>query len=549
MTTDVGMFTRRSTGLTREAGTASTLIYNINFVSIGLMMMFAVQLIPSFYPGGDMIGSYILALVIVLPTSLAFSLLSAAMPRSGGDYVFVSRILGPRAGMTSSWVNTIWWFIYGGVPSAFLARYALGPLFRSLGLMTDNPSLVQLGDWFITPEGTIVTGTILIAALVFVFARGLGVYFKIQNVLFALAVLGLAVAAFMLLTGNADTFTANFNSYWNSQTGQADTHQAVIDAAVSGGFAEAPFDLYWTLIPITWIYLELVFCQSSAYIGGEVRQASRVQLWSMPVAAIISVGVAIVVTLLLQNVIGTTFLGAVGWDPYLADTAVLGLPFAMPFSELVAYLSASPIVALLLGVGFVFWSYTWLPGQIANASRNLLAYGIDGVLPERFGSVSDRFHTPVFSLVVTGLLSVAALVVYATNPDFTTLVGIVAFIVSFIFVSIAAIFFPYRRRELWASSPVSWTVAGLPVISIVGVLSLIACLVAEWCYLSDPLSGVGVLANGFFGEDGAPTKDFVRLLIAAGTVVSGWVVYEVSRWYRSRQGVQLDRAFAEIPVE
>ena len=171
------------------------------------------------------------------------------------------------------------------------------------------------------------------------------------------------------------------------------------------------------------------------------------------------------------------------------------------------------------------------------------------LLPARFAAVSERWHTPVFSLVVVGVLSVAALVVYATNPDFTTLVGIVAFIVSFIFVSISAIVFPYRRRDVWASSPVSWTVAGLPVISIVGVLSLIACLVAEWAYLSDPLSGVGVLTNGFFGEDGAPTKDFVRLLIAAATVVSGFVIYEVSRWYRGRQGVRLDRAFAEIPVE
>jgi amino acid transporter len=549
VSTDVRVFTRQATGLVREAGTASTLIYNINFVSIGLMMMFAIQLIPSFYPGGDMVGSYVLALIIVLPTSLAFSLLAAAMPRSGGDYVFVSRILGPRAGMTSSWINTIWWFIYGGVPSAFLARYALGPMFRSLGLMTGNDTLVAIGEWFVTPIGTIVTGTLLIAGLVFVFARGLGVYFRIQNVLFVLAIAGLVVAAAILLMSASGQFQANFNSVWNAETGQADTYQAVIDAATEGGFGEAPFDLYWTLIPITWIYLELVFCQSSAYIGGEVRQASRVQLWSMPVAAIVSIAVAIGLTVLVQNAIGTTFLGAVGWDPYLADAAVLGQPYAMPFTELVSYLSGNVLVALLLGVGFIFWSYTWLPGQILNASRNLLAYGLDGVLPARLASVSEGYHTPVVALVIVGLMSVAALVVYATNPDFTTLVGIVAFIVSFIFVSISAILLPYRRRELFESSPVNWRVAGFPVVSIVGVLSLIACLVAEWCYLSDPLSGVGVLTNGFFGEDGAPTKDFVRLLIAAGTVVSGWVIYEVSRWYRRGQGVRLESAFEEIPVE
>lgn len=538
-------FQRQATGLVREAGTWSTLIYNINFISIGLMLLFAMTFIPAFYPGADIIGSFILALLIVLPTSLAFAMLAAAMPRSGADYVYVSRILGPRLGMTSSWTNTVWWFIYGGVPSAFLARYGLGPLFRSVGLISGNQSLVDVGNWFVTPEGTIITGGLLIAALVAVFALGLGVYFRIQNVLFVIAMVGLGLVALVLLTGSEQAFRANFNQFWNPTTGQPDTYQAVLDSAAAGGFAQAPFDLYWTLIPITWIYLELVFNQSSAYIGGEVKRASRIQLWSMPIAAIVAVAIAIVLAWLLQNVIGTTFLGALGYD----YGVTLGLPIPPTYTELTAYLSGSALVAFLLGIGFVFWSYTWLPGQILNASRNLLAYGIDGVLPARFGTVSERYHTPIFSLVVVGLLSFVALVVYATNPDFTTLVGIAAYIVSFIIVSMAAMLFPYRKREVWASSPVAWTWGGVPVVTIVGTLSLIACLVAEWCYLSDPVSGVGVLTNGFFGDDGAPTKDFVRLVIAAATVVSGLVIYEVSRWYRARQGVRLEAIFQEIPVE
>lgn len=543
------LFTRQATGLVREAGVWSTLVYNINFVSIGLMMMFVIQLEPSFYPGGNMIGSYLLALLIVLPTSLAFSMLAAAMPRSGGDYVYVSRILGPRLGMMSSWINTIWWFIYGGVPSAFFARFGLGPLCRSVGLTTGSTALVDLGNWFVTPEGTFITGALLIAALVAVFSLGLGAYFRIQNVLFVIAIAGLALTAIVLLTTSPDSFAANFNAIWNPVTGQPDTHKAIVDAATSGGFVEAPFDLYWTLIPITWIYLELVFNQSSAYIGGEIRQASRIQLWSMPIAAIVSVVVAIVLTALLQNAVGTTFLGAIGWDPYLADGSVLKLPYAVPFTELVAYAANSGLLAFLLGLGFLFWSYTWLPGQILNASRNLLAYSLDGVLPARIGDVNERTHTPVISLVIVGIGSAIALWVYATNPDFTTLTGISVFIVSFILVSIAAILFPSRRRALWESSPVAGRIGGVPTITIVGVLSLVACLVAEWAYLSDPLSGIGILTNGLFGEDGAPTKDFVRFLIAAATAVSGLVIFEVSRVVRARSGVRLEATYQEIPVE
>ena len=31
--------------------------------------------------------------------------------------------------MMSNWNMTMWWFFYGGVPSAFLARYGLAPFF------------------------------------------------------------------------------------------------------------------------------------------------------------------------------------------------------------------------------------------------------------------------------------------------------------------------------------------------------------------------------------------------------------------------------------
>jgi amino acid transporter len=552
MASTQGLYQRQATGLVREAGTWSTLIYNINFVSIGLMMLFVLQLEPAFYPGGDMTTSYLLALVIVLPTSLVFAMLAAAMPRSGADYVYVSRILGPRLGMMSSWINTIWWFIYGGVPSAFFARYGLGPLFRSLGVIGGNQAMVDIGNWFITPEGTIISGVLLLTGLVTVFSLGLNAYFRLQNVLFGIAILGLAVIGLVLLTGSGATFVENFNRFWDPVTGVSDSHAAVIASATAAGFVEAPADFYWTLIPITWIYLELVFNQSSAYIGGEVKRASRIQLWSMPIAAVISVAVAIVLTALFQNIMGSTFLGAVGWDPY-TESPVLGQAFPLTFSELAGYLSGNLLVALIVGVGFVFWSYTWLPGQILNASRNLLAYGVDGVLPARFASVSDRYHTPVFSLVVVGLLSAVALFVYATNPDFTTLVGIVAFIVSFMIVSVAAILFPYRRRATWESSPIAWRVGGAPVISVVGMVSLAALFVAMWAYLNDPLSGVNILdglaLKPITGEDGNLTKDIVRFLIATGTVLSGLVIFEVSRIIRARGGVRLEAGYQEIPVE
>src|SRR5215469_8446285 len=71
-----GIFARKATGLVREGNSSSVLIYNINFVSIGLMLVFALLMIPAFYPGANVQGTFIGAFIVVIPTSLTFALLA-----------------------------------------------------------------------------------------------------------------------------------------------------------------------------------------------------------------------------------------------------------------------------------------------------------------------------------------------------------------------------------------------------------------------------------------------------------------------------------------
>ena len=540
-----GLYARKSTGLVRAAGKWSVLVYNIMFVSIGLMTLFAISFIPAFYPGSNIQLSFVLALIIVLPTSMVFAMLSVAMPRSGGDYVYVSRALGPAWGMMSNWNQTVWWVLYGGVPSAFFAYYGLTPLLRSLGVLTNNPGLITWGDRLSTPTGAFLTGTALIVILVVIFATGMNFYFRIQNVLFVVAMLGVLLTIVLLLPKNPASFQSGFNHSLASTAGTPDPYQAVMTAAKKSGFTTAPFSLLWTIIPVTWIYLELVFNQSSAYIGGEVRRPGRVQIWSMPAAAIISTGAAMLLVWMFQRTAGTTFLGAVGFN----GGAALHFSTAPTYSELASYAIGNAVVSFLLCFGFIFWSYSWLPGQILNASRNLLAYGIDGVMPSWLSNVNGRRHTPVNALTVMGLGSIAALYFY-TRPDspFKTLTGIFGFILSFCITSVAAIVLPYRQRKVWENSSVNWRLGQVPVMSIVGVLSLIACLFMAWDYLRDPLSGITWKPEGgggiLFGS-----RSFDMFLLNIAILLSGLVIYLVARWVQRRRGVDLDAAYREIPIE
>ena len=62
---------------------------------------------------------------------------------------------------------------------------------------------------------------------------------------------------------------------------------------------------------------------------------------------LIAVGASILLVLLFQGVVGNTFLGALGWDPYLADASVLKQPFPLPFSEVAAYAAGYETIAEL----------------------------------------------------------------------------------------------------------------------------------------------------------------------------------------------------------
>lgn len=512
-------FERRATGLVREAGTLDVLVYNINFVSLGLMASLVFLFSTAFYPGANLFVTALLIFLLVIPTSLVFAFFGSAMPRSGGDYVYVSRVLHPALGMMSSWNNTVWWFIYGGVPSAFFAQFGLAPFFSTIGQMAGIGWMQSLGTWFASDWGTFVAGTALIVTLVAIFSRSMRLFFRVQNTLFFTSLISLLLIALVWLLRSKAGIMADLG-----QGLGGDTLRGLGEKAAEAGFAGGgPFSLKWTLLAGTWIYINLVFNQSSAYIGGEVKRASRLQMWSMPIAAILATSVLLLLLLLGDKAVGLTTIGR------LAATQ------GLLFTQIAAFGSGNVLIALLIMGLFIFQSYTWLPGQIANASRNFLAYSVDGLMPKALGEVHPRYHTPVNALMLVGAGSIAALAAFVWIPTFATLVGIFGFILGFILVSIAAVVFPYRRRDVFEASPVNARVGGLPWMSIAGIASVVALLIMAWAFLVDPSAGL----------NGHPGLIWMNVLI----FFSGLVIYGIARMVQARRGVDVSRRFAEIPVE
>ena len=134
------LFVRNATGLVRGVTPVSSVLINYIPGSPVLGLAYGFFLALSLYPGGN----FLLALVILTPMALAyaysFGLLTAAMPRSGGDYLLVSRVIHPVVGVISSFYmqlsNGMFSTALGGW---FFTTLALGPGLIVIGLVGDYP--------------------------------------------------------------------------------------------------------------------------------------------------------------------------------------------------------------------------------------------------------------------------------------------------------------------------------------------------------------------------------------------------------------------------
>lgn len=535
------VFTRKATGLVREASAFDAFVYNINFINVGIGAAFAALFMAADYAGVSLTLGTVLVLIMSIPTALIYAMFAAAMPRSGGDYVYVSRVLGPTWGMIGSWNWTIWNILYMGTPAAYFGEYGLSQFFRVVGALTASNGMISLGNWFATPLGAFVAGAVLIVVFIAMFVKGLRFYMKVQNVLFGLALLSVILSVAVLLGASHQDFVQSFNSYVARLGGHTDAYAYIMKATKTSP-APAVFSFKNTLIAMTWLYLVMGFNIGSAYIGGEIKNSSKSQLFAMPVGALFAGAAIFVILLLLQNVIGMPFLGALGQIGYTVPASAVGMPLAPLYPELTVALAHNVVIGVLIAFGFIFWTYTWMPGNIMIPSRNLLAYAVDGVGPRIMGEVSETLHAPVWNLVIIGALGIAALWVFLFG-HLPILSGIAGFVLTFLITSVAAMAFPYKLKAVFESSPVNWRVGGIPVITILGAISFVFVALMEYFYLSAWDSGVGILAPP------VSRTTWIMFFVNVGILLLGGVIYAITKAWRKRQGIDVTLSFKEIPPE
>jgi APA family basic amino acid/polyamine antiporter len=519
-------FSRKATGLVRAASLRDVLAFNINMQNVFIGVLFSLLLIPPLYPGANIYAATLIALIASLPVSWVYAKLAGVFPRSGGDYVFVSRILHPALAFTSNLSYCIWGVFYIGVSGVFLGIYGVAPLLRALGAYSGSAALADAGNWFAEPLGNFVmaVGLIALFTAIFIFG-GMRLYFRIQAVNFTVAslcLLGLIVWGLLASRGSA---LANLDEQIGSIGGGS-------LSGLAAGSTDAPFSLKETIFAAIWPWLAFNSAIYSTYMGGEVKQADRNQAVGIMGALIWAGAWMLAATWAMLQAFGNTFWANLG----NADPAEFGLSTTPTFGEVSGYALGNAVVATILMIGLALWTYVWIAPYTVLVTRSALAWSLDRIGPAKLAWVHPRTHSPVWGLVTIFVIGCITSALYAF-ANLSVLTGTIGLTASMIVVAIAGALLPYRKRELWRASPARGRLGGVPTITVVALAAIPLLCLMEWALISDVNSGASLSGNP------------VRFAFVIALFLVGLPLYYAIRSVQRRRGIDIDLAYKEIPPE
>ena len=357
-----------SDNLERRLGLFSVIIISLSaMIGSGLFLLPSLAMVEmggGANPVGGVWLAYLLAAIVVLPGAISKSELSTAMPSSGGSYLYVERAFGPLVGTVSGlglWANFMLksaFALIGFKAYLWVFEEILAPG-RDEGWLYDNVNLAAL---------------VLLAIIVAINILGVKSIKKVQIpiVMFSSAYL-LAICLWAVATSDIS---------W--------------DAAAS----REAFGGDWSAVASTsaFVFVSYAGVTKIAAIGGEVRDPSRNLPYGILLSLLFSCILYVSVTLVMAATIEPSgYMKSDGSGPREDPIYV--------FAKEVGGKTVANVAAVLAVVTMTSMA---LAGILAS-SRFPFAMSRDKLLPQFLEDVHEKYGTPHWAIIVTGLSIGAAI--------------------------------------------------------------------------------------------------------------------------------------------
>ncbi len=502
------MFVRRASGLVRTVGPFTAFMICFTHTVGGgihkLSVTAAYQYPAAFVPWSFLI----VGLIAAIPTALVYTIMGAMMPRTGGDYIFITRGLSPALGFIASWG---FWFtevLSYGIIAWYSIDFFTGAV-TAAGIALRDEGLLSTAAWMNTMTGHIVLSLIFVIVFGAIAFLGMRIYGWIINILGTIAILGcLSNLVILSIWGsNPVNAVAAFNSMFG-----ANAYQKIVAKAFELGSPPVQsFSWAATInagVGAIWAYIGIV---SAVFVGGEIKTPATSLLVAQIFGTLVIMAYYITLPFLFytswqvpQSVLQST--GAMSWLQShgvpadrvyftalyayvynklgvkgLAD--LMGIPptHVMPWNAVTSFtipLVPKGLAWLQIFNGFVVGIILLkdIPAFFVVASRMVFAWAFDRFFPEVFAAVNETFHSPHWAILLTMLGGLAGvLLIWANGGEEGAWVAAAdtsnLYQFAVMTASLAGAVLPYVKSDLYEKSPIRWEIGGVPVVSIIGAFS------------------------------------------------------------------------------
>src|SRR5712692_2776257 len=539
-----GLFTRQSSGLVRELGIPAA-------TGIALASVAVVNTFINFYGGllnfakSDMVLPLLLAALIWFIAMFAYRYLLQAIPRAGGEYIYMSRIIHPAVGTMVGIACAVGFSYTLAANANFAANYvpfalnSLGAAFNSSALTsaaTNVANTTQCGQVTCAPG-------LAICAVVFLVIVGLGSIFSLRRIaqvilgLVIFQVLAFLVLGFLFATHSHQDFVNALGSFSGKPTAYSD----VIALAQKDNLALG-VDIGASILVVPFMVLNYNGVLYSYYVGGELKRPGRTYIWASVISIALLIVVWVGVWLLMRSTIGLDFMqaqaqvGTTDASNYGNITSLQANAGGLGYGLV---LSGDPITKIFIGLAVPAAELAVDLAFVAVVTRVIFALAFDCILPIGLAKISERSQSPINAVIVAVIVGILCTI----GGSILNIAAISANLALFFALvllagSLAALVLPFRRPDLIKNPATNDVdrVGGIPTAAIWGAVSTLGALFTIAVIIAKP---------SVFGA-----FSFVSIGSLIVIFFSGPVIYFIVRQRRlSTSSIDMSLAMRELPPE
>ena len=501
------LFVRESSGLIKEVNALDAIMLNLGNMSAGVALF---DSISPYITGGTVLWiAGLIGMLLSLPQAYIYIRLTKNMARTGGDYVWISRIINGPLGISMAIALMLESTAFFALVAFFFSG-AIGSVLSTIGTMDGISSLVSISNTISTPVWSYAIGAILFAFIIGfnIFKAKWGYKLVTVSTLFALITTFIAIGVIAVNIPDFSTAITPFLQKMNITPPPSYT-SSIPPFSWAATFLALPL---FAIFTYPWM-------QATPAVAAEVKKLKYVE-WGVLIPLLMS-GLLITLGFGVLYAAGGYYLNTYEFTTYPNQ-------FIYTFWTVAMGLTSNPVLQWIIGIGLMSWEFAVLAYGVIVFARYMFAMSFDRVLPEIFTRL-NRSGSPVYTHILDLALTLSLLVLPVVSINGATALygAIVIGMIYFLVVSIAGLRIGLKGSDI----------------------KLILASVFEAAYfIFLTYEAVTNPVFSFVQSNGMPNP--ITLGFVIGSFVVGAVIYYVSKVIRlRREGINIDLIFKEIPPE